>query len=75
MSMCQNLFFVLIISTSAKKTFPDFLLECPQFVTLLVLNYDVNGKASFVRTPKDQALEPYCGKKQNMLMDNGYDPL
>lgn len=64
-----------MFSTSAKKTFPDFLQECPQFMTLLVLAYDANGKASFVRTPKDVALEPYCGKKQATAMDNGYDPL
>ncbi len=44
-------------------------------MTLLVLTFDENGRASFVRTPKDVALEPYIGKKQQSSNDTGYDPL
>jgi hypothetical protein len=67
-------FFLTFSSTSAKKTLPDFLQECPQFMTLLVLTYDDAGRASFVRTPKEVALEPFVGKKQQASTD-GYDPL
>lgn len=62
-------------TAASKKTLPDFLSEQPQFATLLVLTTDSNGNPTFMKVPKDQALEPYCGKKDKTPLDNGYDPL
>jgi hypothetical protein len=62
-------------TASSKKTLPDFIQECPQFTTLLVLSCDSNGNPSFIKIPKNIALEPYCGKKQELNTENGYDPL
>jgi len=62
-------------TAAARRTLPDFLLECPQFAILLVLTYDGIGKPAFLKSPKDQVLEPYCGRKPNQTSDIGYDPL
>jgi len=61
--------------TSAKKTLPDFLQEQPQFGTVLILASDTNGNPTFMKCPKVQALEPYCGKKMTTQSGDGYDPL
>ncbi len=62
-------------TAASKKTLPDFLQECPQFTTILVLTLD-GDKPTFTKYPKAHALEQYCGKKANKQdTEQGYDPL
>jgi len=60
---------------AAKKTFPDFLSECPQFMYLLQLTTDATGRPNFTRLHKDIVLEPYAAKKHPTALGNGYEPL
>mmetsp|Transcript_19777 Transcript_19777/g.27602 ORF Transcript_19777/g.27602 Transcript_19777/m.27602 type:complete len:637 (+) Transcript_19777:181-2091(+) len=65
-------------TAAAKKTLPDFLEEHRQFLYILILTIDAHGRPTFIRVPKEQALEPYVGKKQQTAVpedDSGYDPL
>lgn len=65
-------------TAAAKKTLPDFLEEHRQFLSILILTIDGNGRPTFIRVPKEQALEPYVGKKTPIATqedDSGYDPL
>lgn len=60
---------------AAKKTFPDFLSECPQFMYLLQLTSDATGRPTFTRLHKDIVLEPYAAKKHHPSPLGGYEPL
>jgi len=60
---------------AARKTFPDFLSEIAQFVYVLQLSVDPNGRTTFVRLHKDVALEPYTVKKATQVSLGGYEPL
>jgi len=40
-----------------------------------VLTYDSNGNPTFVKTTKDNVLEPFSGKKEHPTPEKGYDPL
>eukprot|EP01112_Ceratiomyxa_fruticulosa_P021758 TRINITY_DN7779_c0_g1_i1.p1 TRINITY_DN7779_c0_g1~~TRINITY_DN7779_c0_g1_i1.p1 ORF type:complete len:658 (-),score=121.45 TRINITY_DN7779_c0_g1_i1:165-2138(-) len=63
-------------TAAAKKTFPDFLSECAQFVYLLQLTHDpVTGRPLFTKSHKDIALEPYATRKAHSLPVGGYEPL
>lgn len=52
-------------------------MEQPQFQNWLILTYGIDGKPSFIKTPKVQALQPYIGKKGNINkeLELGYEPL
>eukprot|EP01097_Dermamoeba_algensis_P000666 TRINITY_DN1237_c0_g1_i1.p1 TRINITY_DN1237_c0_g1~~TRINITY_DN1237_c0_g1_i1.p1 ORF type:complete len:200 (-),score=18.71 TRINITY_DN1237_c0_g1_i1:307-906(-) len=63
---------------SSKKPFPDFLMDCPQFIYLLqgVVDPDGSGAVSVKKCFKAQSLEPFCSKKEvQPNTGTGYDPL
>eukprot|EP01111_Echinosteliopsis_oligospora_P017924 TRINITY_DN7965_c0_g1_i1.p1 TRINITY_DN7965_c0_g1~~TRINITY_DN7965_c0_g1_i1.p1 ORF type:complete len:497 (-),score=139.14 TRINITY_DN7965_c0_g1_i1:105-1595(-) len=62
-------------TAAAKRTFPDFLAECPQFVSALQLVSSVNGQPTFNKVHKDIALEPFHSRKQMAQPNGGYEPL
>jgi len=63
-------------TAAAKRTFPDFLSECPQFVYALQLVSNANGQPTFVKSHKDLALEAFHPRKTQSSRAAGlYEPL
>eukprot|EP00026_Physarum_polycephalum_P002638 Phypoly_transcript_02646.p1 GENE.Phypoly_transcript_02646~~Phypoly_transcript_02646.p1 ORF type:complete len:603 (+),score=111.89 Phypoly_transcript_02646:163-1971(+) len=63
-------------TAAAKRTFPDFLSECPQFVYALQLVSNASGQPTFVKSHKDPALEPFHPRKMyNSRPEGHYEPL
>jgi hypothetical protein len=58
-----------------KKTLPDFLMECPQFVKFLVIHDFISGNPKHRIVDKELVLEQYGAKKLSLdNPPNGYDP-
>eukprot|EP01113_Clastostelium_recurvatum_P039101 TRINITY_DN5930_c0_g1_i3.p1 TRINITY_DN5930_c0_g1~~TRINITY_DN5930_c0_g1_i3.p1 ORF type:complete len:634 (-),score=194.11 TRINITY_DN5930_c0_g1_i3:203-2104(-) len=63
-------------TAAARRTFPDFLSDCGQFVYLLQLTHDpATGRPLFTKSHKDIALEPYAARKASQTPVGGYEPL
>mgnify|MGYP001099963609 FL=1 len=58
----------------AKKTLPDFLNECPQFVYVLRVSCGADGNPVLTSYRKDAVLDPFLSQRPNVNAD-GYDEL
>jgi len=54
------------------KTLPDFLQQCPQFSTVLVLSNE-SGSPVLMKRAKNPMLEPYCSKRISQEVEPDYD--
>jgi hypothetical protein len=57
-----------------KKTLPDFLQECPQFVYVLRLTADPDGRPVLTSHRKDAVLDPFLSHRPSVSAP-GYDEL
>eukprot|EP01133_Synstelium_polycarpum_P003844 gene3844-4438_t len=62
-------------TAAAKKTFPDFLAEHPQFINILQWTKGPDGSARFLKSHKDIALGSFAPRKAQPTPIGGYEPL
>ncbi|GAM21902.1 hypothetical protein SAMD00019534_050770 [Acytostelium subglobosum LB1] len=62
-------------TAAAKKTFPDFLAEHPQFINILQWTKGPDGQPRFLKCHKDSALGSFAPKKVQPTPVGGYEPL
>ncbi|EFA82265.1 signal transducer and activator of transcription family protein [Heterostelium album PN500] len=62
-------------TAAAKKTFPDFLAEHPQFINILQWTKGPDGLPRFLKSHKDTALGSFAPKKAQPAPIGGYEPL
>lgn len=63
--------------SGTRRTLPDFISQCHQFMYLMQLNIREDGTpTSFVTVPKDAALQNFVAQRPPVpLEDSGYKPL
>ncbi|GAM27764.1 hypothetical protein SAMD00019534_109400 [Acytostelium subglobosum LB1] len=62
-------------TAAAKKTFPDFLAEHPQFIYILQWTKGPDGLPRFLKSHKDSVLGSFAPKKSAPAPVGGYEPL
>jgi len=60
--------------SAPKRTLPDFLHECPQFVYVLRLTVDPDGRPLLSSHRKDTVLDPFLSHRPSVPAP-GYDDL
>ncbi|EGG18419.1 signal transducer and activator of transcription family protein [Cavenderia fasciculata] len=62
-------------TAAAKKTFPDFLAEHPQFINILQWSKGSDGLPRFLKSHKDTALNSFAPRRAQPTPVGGYEPL